>query len=56
MRSDEGFRDRDRDIGSGRGRGRSFNAGPVARQIMNYYYFGKRTFSSPILPLPKGVK
>ena len=33
-----------------------FNARPVARQIMNYYYFGKRTFSSPTLPLPKGVK
>jgi penicillin-binding protein 2 len=31
------------------------NAGPVARQIMDQY-FGKRTFSSPILPLPKGVK
>jgi len=55
MRSDEGFSDRDRDIGRGRGSGRSFNAGPVARQIMNYY-FGKRTLSSPILPLPKGVK
>jgi len=36
--------------------GGGFNAGPVARQIMNYYYFGKRTFSSPVLPLPKGVK
>ena len=32
-----------------------FSARPVARQIMNYY-FGKRTLSSPILPLPKGVK
>lgn len=31
------------------------NAGPVARQIMDQY-FGKRTFSSPILALPKGVK
>ncbi|PCI63636.1 MAG: penicillin-binding protein 2 [Gammaproteobacteria bacterium] len=31
------------------------NAGPVARQIMDQY-FGKRTFSSPTLPLPKGVK
>ena len=36
--------------------GGDFSARPVARQIMNYYYFGKRTFSSPILPLPKGVK
>ena len=33
-----------------------FNARPVARQIMNYYYFGNRTFSSPTLPLLKGVK
>ncbi len=30
------------------------NAGPVARQIMDQY-FGERAFSSPILPLPKGV-
>ncbi len=31
------------------------NAGPVARQIMDQY-FGKRTFSSEIRPLPEGIQ